>query len=511
MSRGMDPERPAQPGVVHLVGAGPGDPGLVTRRAVALVESADVLYVDRLGTQHLVTNAKPNAQIIDVGKVAGNHAMAQDEINARLVADAQRGLRVVRLKGGDPYLFGRGGEEAAFCRAAGVAFEVVPAVTSAFGASAAAGIPVTHRDLSRHVTVVTASAGRDGTGDPDYAWLAKSDGTIVFLMGLRRTAHVCEQLIAGGMDAQMPVAIVARGTTAEQRTVTGTLATIAAELERTPVPSPAIIVVGRVVELREQLSWFEQRPLFGLKIAVTRARAQASKLAAQLRALGADVVEAPQLRFAPLPWDELDALLDDVSSLGTLVFTSANAVTPFFVRLTQRGLDARALAGAKVAVVGQATFDACVTFGVRPDIMPSIGARTSVGVLDTLGTDGAIFGTRVGIVRAQQGDDRLIDGLEQLGARVQLARVYTTVRDEIDEEMRTQLRRCDLVTLTSESTVKNLVEGMGTQAGLLPPAIAIGPTTATAAKWANLELVGEAADPSIEALTDAVLAWAAQR
>lgn len=500
-------DQPAQPGIVHLVGAGPGDPGLVTRRALALVRSAEVIYVDKLVSPQLVAEAHPDAELVDVGKVAGNHAMPQDEINARLVADAQAGRRVVRLKGGDPYLFGRGGEEAIRCHEAGVPFEVVPAVTSAFAASADAGIPVTHRDLSRHVTVVTASAGRDGQGDPDYGWLAQSDGTIVLLMGLRRTLHVAEQLVEHGMSADTPVAIVARGTTDEQRTVVGTLATIADLVERTKPPSPAIIVVGKVVELRDQLSWFERRPLFGTTIGVTRARAQASELVARLRELGARVVEAPAIRIEALEPNELDELIDGLESVRTLVFTSTNSVEPFFTRLAARGLDARALAGIKIAAVGAATEEACLARGIRADIVPPRGARTSMGLLESLGTDGAVFGTRVGVIRAEQADERFITGLEGLGASVQLARVYRTVAEPTDSALVEQLLGCDVLTFTSESTVRNVRDLLPADA-TVPPAITIGPTTTSAAAWAGITVLEEAATPSIDALVDAVLARA---
>jgi uroporphyrinogen III methyltransferase/synthase len=325
------------PGTVYLVGSGPGDADLVTQRARQLVAAADILLIDKLGTQTLVPLARPDAELVDVGKVAGNHALPQDEINQLLVESARAGKVVVRLKGGDPYVFGRGGEEALACRAAGIPFEVVPAVTSALSGAAAAGIPVTHRDLSRHVTVVTASAGRDGQGDPNYAWLAHSDGTIVLLMGLRRIAHIAEQLVEHGMARSMPVAVISRATTSEQRTVAGSLATIGSLVERAQLPSPAIIVIGEVVALRDELAWFEQRPLFGMRIGVTRARAQASALVERLERLGAQVVETPLIRTEPLPVEELDAAIDGLPGLTTLAFTSRNGVDTFFARLFEPG------------------------------------------------------------------------------------------------------------------------------------------------------------------------------
>lgn len=499
-------EATIHPGVVYLVGAGPGDPGLVTQRARQLVAAADILLIDRLGTAALVPLARPDAELVDVGKVAGNHAMPQEAINGLLVDAARAGRIVVRLKGGDPYLFGRGGEEALACRAAGVPFEVVPAVTSAFAGAAAAGIPVTHRDLSRHVTVVTASAGRDGKGDPDYAWLAQSDGTLVLLMGLRRISHIAAQLIEHGMTPSTPVAVVSRATSSEQRTVTGSLTTIGSLVERAQLPSPAIIVIGEVVSLREHLDWFEQRPLFGVRVGVTRARAQASELVERLEELGAQVVETPLIRTEPLPPGELDATIDALGELGTLVFTSRNGVDTFFARMHERGLDARALGSCRVAVVGTATEQALLAWGVRADVIPPLGARTSVGLLDTL-AELPVFGTRCVIVRAEQGDDRLPEGLERLGVETTVAKVYRTVVEEPDEATIAALRACDVVSLTSESTAKRA-------AALLPagpdrpPVVTIGPTTTSAAIWNGFTVLEQAADANIAAVVDAVVSRA---
>jgi uroporphyrinogen III methyltransferase/synthase len=496
-----------EPGTVYLVGSGPGDGDLVTLRARALVAAADILLIDKLGTTSLVPLARPGAELVDVGKVAGNHAMPQAAINDLLVESARAGRIVVRLKGGDPYLFGRGGEEALACRAAGVPFEVVPAVTSAFSGAAAAGIPVTHRDLSRHVTVVTASAGRDGKGDPDYQWLAQSDGTIVLLMGLRRISHIAAQLIKHGMSQSTPVAVISRATTSEQRTVTGSLAAIGSLVERAQLPSPAIIVVGEVVALREELNWFERRPLFGTRIGVTRARAQASALVDRLERLGAQVVETPLIRTEPLPLDELDAAIDALPGLGTLAFTSRNGVELFFARLLERGLDARALHGIRIAVVGTASDAALRPWGLRADVIPALGQRTSMGLLDTLGNL-PIFGTRAIIVRAETGDERLPEGLARLGADTTVAHVYRTVVEEPDAATSAALMACDVITLTSESTARRAAETLP-EAGERPPVITIGPTTTSAALWAGFTVLEQAADASIDAVVDAVIARAA--
>jgi uroporphyrinogen III methyltransferase/synthase len=495
---------PARRGTVYLCGAGPGDLGLVSGRTRELVESADVLLVDRLVPRELRSFARADAVVIDVGKTAGNHAMPQDEINDRLVAEALAGRSVVRVKGGDPYLFGRGGEEAMRCRAAHVPFEVVPGVTSAFAACAAAGIPVTHRDLSRNVTVVTASAGRDGQGDPDYGWLAGSDGTLVLLMGLRRVKHVAAELVAGGMESHRPVAVISRGTTHEQRVVTGTLSTIAQLVEQAKLPSPAIIVVGEVVALREHLAWFERRPLFGTRIAVTRARAQSSELVAALDELGATVTEVPTIRTEPLDPAPLDALIQRLDSIQTLVFTSRNGVDVFFERLAALGLDSRALGSvAHVGVVGAATGDACRAHGITPDVMPPKGARTAVGLLEEL-SKLPLFGTACAIVRAERGDERLPEGLSGIDVEVVLVPVYRTVVDEATSEQVAALTQADVVTFTSESTVNHAV-AMLKPGQSMPPCVTIGPTTSAAALDAGLTVLQQADDPSIASLVTAVV------
>jgi len=497
----------ATPGTVYLVGAGPGDSGLITRRALELVRAADVLLVDRLIPHDLIDEAREDAVRVDVGKTAGNHAMAQGDINERLVSEALAGHIVVRVKGGDPYLFGRGGEEAAHCRAAGVPFEVIPAVTSAFAACADAGIPVTHRDIARHVTVVTASAGRDGQGDPNYGWLARSDGTVVLLMGLRRVAHVAERFIEEGRPASTPAAIISRGTTAQQRTLVGTLGTIGALLDADPLPSPAIIVIGAVVELREQLSWFEERPLFGTRVAVTRARAQASDLRARLEALGAQVVEAPAIRIEPLDPTEVDAVIASLDEVDTIAFTSANGASIFLERLRTSGRDARALSGTRIAVVGTPTARILRASGLTPDVIPPHGHRSGLGLLNTL-AEHPLFGTTAAVIRAEHGDDRLVDGLERLGVRTTLARAYRTIIERPSDATIAALLECDVVTLASESTVRNLVS-MLPEGAQLPPAVTIGPTTTAAALWARVRVLEESADPSIASVVESVVARAA--
>jgi uroporphyrinogen III methyltransferase/synthase len=491
-------------GTVYLVGAGPGDPGLVTLRAAELVASADVLVYDRLIPRSLVATAPADCERIDAGKTAGDHTLGQDAINELLVDRARRGKRVVRLKGGDPFVFGRGGEEAAACREAGVPFEVTPGVTSAFAAAGCAGVPVTHRGVSTHVTVVTASAGPDGTGDPDYDWLAASTGTVVLLMGLRRLRHVCERMVSAGAPANRPVAVVSRGTTAGQRTRAGTLADIADVVAAAPLASPAIIVVGDVVDLRPTLDWFEQRQLFGCSVAVTRARAQASKLVARLEQLGATVVECPTIRTQPVNADVLADAIREIGRYDVVTFTSATGAELALTALQASGRDVRALAGTKIAVVGQATADACRLRGIEPDVSAPTGEVTSIGLLRQLARE-SLLGARVLCVRAEVADERFVEGLAERGAHVRVVHAYRTVIDVPDADVVKAALAADLVTFSSASTVDNFAL-LAPEGVRRPPAVVIGPVTADAATAHGFDVVGQATHPGVDGLVDAVLA-----
>lgn len=491
------------PGTVYLVGAGPGDPGYVTARARELVGLADVLVYDRLIPPSLVGDVPARCERIDVGKRAGDHTMRQPDINAVLVDRALSGACVVRLKGGDPYLFGRGGEEAAACQSAGVPFEVVSGVTSALSVPAAAGIPVTHRGVSNGVTIITASGGSEGTDDPDYAWLAASEGTVVLLMGLRRVAHVCAELRAGGAPPDRPMAVISRGTTPAQRTVVGTIATIPRLVARARLASPAIIVVGDVVSLRDGLNWFEARPLFGWTIAVTRARAQASTLVAHLQALGAEVVECPSIEVVDAHDEELAAAARGADTFKLCVFTSQNGVRRWFDALHAAGLDARAMHRMQVAVVGDATAAACRERGVIPDVVPPAGAKTSAGLLELLGRE-ALWGTSALVVRAERADESFVAGLEALGAAVTEVKAYRTVVAPLTPEQLDAMQGVDLVTFTSASTVYNLSATLP-DTYERPPAISIGPVTTAAATATSWEIVAQATDPSVRGVVAAVL------
>ncbi len=402
---------------VYLVGAGPGDPGLLTRRGAALLEQADVVVYDRLAHPSLVDLAPRAAERINVGKAPGAVEMDQDGINAVLVDRGAAGKTVVRLKGGDPFVFGRGGEEAEALAAAGVAFEVVPGITSAIAAPAYAGIPVTHRGLSTHVTVVTGHEDpAKGTTDTDWAALARAGGTLVILMGAGHLADIAARLVEGGRPPDTPVAAVRWGTLPAQRTIRATLATVA----DAGVRAPSAIIVGKVAAL--DLAWFESRPLFGRTIVITRAREQASALRTRLELLGAEVVELPAIGFEPMEF-----VLPELGRYAWLVLTSANGVDALFDRgLAPAGLDARALASVQVAAIGPGTAAALERRGIRADLVPERFVAESL--LAAFPDPEASGPARVLLARAEQARDVLPEGLEALGYAVDVLAVYRTVR-----------------------------------------------------------------------------------
>ena len=467
---------------VYLVGAGPGDPGLLTMRGAEVLARADVVVHDRLSSPRLLDLAPLDAERIDVGKAPGRVAMNQTDIDRLLVERGKRGATVVRLKGGDPFVFGRGGEEAEALITAGVPFEVVPGVTSAIAAPAYAGIPVTHRGLSTHVTIVTGHEDpTKTTTDTDWEALARAGGTIVVLMGAGRVAEVAARLIAGGRAPATPVAAVRWGTHPHQRTIRATLATIAAE----PIEAPSAIVVGAVAAL--DLAWFERRPLFGRRVVVTRAREQASGLRARLVELGAEVIELP-----------------DLSAYGWVVLTSANGVDAFFRRgLHARGLDTRALAGVKVAAIGPGTAAALERFGVRADLVPE---RFVAESLLAAFPAPAQPGEKVLLARAEQARDVLPDGLARTGYSVDVVAVYQTVTaepDPVDLE-RVRAGDFDAITFTSSSTVDNFRRLVGPLTGD-PIIVSIGPITSESAAAAGFNVTVEAEPHDIDGLVAAVL------
>jgi uroporphyrinogen III methyltransferase/synthase len=493
-------------GIVYLVGAGPGDPGLMTRRSLDLIATADAILYDRLIPPGALDGARPDAELRYVGKEPGAAALSQEETNALLVELGRTGKRVVRLKGGDPFVFGRGGEEAEALAAAGVPFEVVPGVTAGVAAPAYAGIPVTHRDAASAVAFVT---GHEDPEKPDSVldWdaLARFPGTLVFYMGIKRLPLIAERLTAAGRDPGEAVAVVERGTHPGQRTVVDTLGGIAARVEAEEIRAPAITLVGAVAELRETIAWLERRPLHGEVVAVTRARAQASGLAERLRELGAEVVETPAIRIEPRPVEgELRAAIERIEEYALICFTSPNGVRLFFEGLAG---DARALARATVAAIGPGTAAALLDHGIRADVVPEkFVAEALVEALASVDLDGK----RVLVARAAEARSVLPDSLRERGAQVDDVALYDTVAEPLTDRQRADLERATYVTFTSSSTVRFLLES-----GVRPPAgariVSIGPITSATAEEHGLAVDVEAERHDIDGLVDALVADAAGR
>ncbi|HEY1276101.1 MAG TPA: uroporphyrinogen-III C-methyltransferase [Thermoleophilaceae bacterium] len=480
------------PGTVYLVGAGPGDPGLVTRRALDLIARADAILYDRLIPPGVLEGARPDAELRYVGKRPGEAAATQEEINAQLVELGRAGRTVVRLKGGDPFVFGRGGEEAEALAAAGIPFEVVPGVTAGVAAPAYAGIPVTHRDAASAVAFVT------GHEDPakdesslDWQELARFPGTLVLYMGVGNLAAIAQSLIAAGRDPSEPAAVVARGTLPGQATVTGTLAEIAARVNDAGLRPPAITLIGQVASLRERLAWSERRPLDGQVVAVTRARAQASELAARLRELGAEVVETPSIRIEPRP-------AEIGGGYSLICFTSPNGVHLYFEAL---GSDARALAGATIAAIGPGTAAALRRHGIEPDVVPE---RSVAEALVEALADVPVEGRRVLVARAAKARDVLPDALRERGAEVDVVALYDTVAEPLSAEQLAALERATYVTFTSSSTVRFFLEAGGRVAAGAR-VVSIGPVTSATARERGLEVHAEAERHDIDGLVDAIV------
>jgi uroporphyrinogen III methyltransferase / synthase len=470
---------------VYLVGAGPGDPGLLTVRGAELIARADVILYDRLVPAEALAGARPDAELLYVGKQGGGRQVPQSETDRLLVEHGRAGRTVVRLKGGDPFVFGRGGEEALVCLEAGIPFEVVPGVTAGVAAPAYAGIPVTHRELASGVAFVTGheDPGKSETA-LDWPALAAFPGTLVFYMGVRALPRIASQLVAGGRSPDEPVAVVERGTMAAQRTVLSTLASVASDAAG--IRAPAITLVGPVAALREQLAWLEKRPLHGVSVAVTRARAQASGLAARLRELGASVVEAPAIRVR-----SLDVALPDLGRYDLVCVTSPNGVEELFGRLG----DARALAGVTVAAIGPGTARALKERGIVADVVPS--RAVAEGLVEALAD---VDVRRALVVRAREGRDVLPDALRARGASVDVVALYETVAEAVDPAA---VCGVDYVTFTSASTVRFFLDAVGRLDG--PRVVSIGPATTAALREAGLEPHVEADPHTPDGLVAALL------
>jgi uroporphyrinogen III methyltransferase / synthase len=521
----------ARAGVVYLVGAGPGDPGLMTARALELIASADAIFHDRLIPPGVLDGARPDAELVYVGKAPANmdvplveypygplthgtsessgESVPQGEINERLIEAARAGRSVVRLKGGDPFVFGRGGEEGEALRAAGIEFEVVPGVTAGVAATAYAGIPVTHREDASAVAFVT------GHEDPekdetalDWEALASFPGTLVLYMGVKRLAENAAALIEAGRDAGEPAAAVERGTMPAQRTVVATLGTIAEAVEREDLGAPALIVVGPVVRRREALAWLERRPLHGRRIVVTRARAQASGLAATLRTLGAEVVELPAIRIeARIESEEVRRAVDSIHSYALICLTSPNGARLLFEALEATGKDARVLANATIAAIGPGTARALAERGIAADVVPERFVAEALAEA-LAGLD--VAGRPVLVARAAEARDVLPETLRKRGAEVDVLALYETVREDPGPEAIAAAQGADYVTFTSSSTVRNLTEVLGERFPRDARIVSIGPVTSEAARAAGLAVDVEAERHDVDGLVAALLADASR-
>jgi uroporphyrinogen III methyltransferase/synthase len=496
-------------GTVFLVGAGPGDPGLATQRALELIAEADAIVHDRLVSKRLLALARPDAELVYAGKRPGEPTLDQDEINRLLIDFAREGKRVVRLKGGDPFVFGRGGEEAEALAEAGVPFEIVPGVTAGVAAPAYAGIPVTHRDEASAVAFVTAHEDpAKAESALDWAALAAFPGTLVFYMGVRTLPAVVEKLIMHGRAADEPAAVIERGTLPGQRTVTAPLGEIAEKARDEDVKAPAVTIVGSVAGRRERLAWLERAPLYGRTVAVTRARAQASGLASRLAGLGAEVVEAPAIRIVPKI--ETAAVEEAVKALASgnyefVCLTSPNGADLLCEALDRAGLDARALAGTTIAAIGPATSEALARRGLRADLVPERSIAESLAA--ELATR-ELAGRRILIARAAEARDLLPDSLREAGAEVDVVSLYETIREELDEEEIAAVGRADYVTFTSSSTVRHFLDALGGASRFPASArvVSIGPVTSATARELGLRVDVEAEQHDVDGLVTALTA-----
>ncbi len=500
-------------GIVYLIGAGPGDPGLLTIKAKECIETADVVVYDYLASPFLLDYAREDAQIIYVGKKGGDHTLSQDKINLLLVEKARLGYDVARLKGGDPFVFGRGGEEAQMLLSHQVPYEVIPGVTSAVAAPAYAGIPVTHRDHTSFVSFITGH--EDPTKkDSSMQWdiYAKSNATLVFLMGVKNLENIVKNLVKHGKASNTPVALVRWGTTTRQKTVTGTLETITDQVKQAKLKSPAIIVIGHVVSLRDELSWFDKKPLFGKRIVITRARAQASGLVSTLSKLGAHCIEIPTIQIAePENTQPLKESIENIKDYDWLVFTSVNGVKFFFNTLFEMGYDVRVLGHLKFACIGPVTKERLKDYGIISDILPETYRAESV--IDAFSAF-EIKHKKILLPRAKQARTILPEELTRMGAQVDDITAYETLlntdgKNDLISFLENQ--KIDAITFTSSSTVSNFIsqlESKDTRKLLKNVAIAsIGPITSDTARSYGIEPEIEAKEFTIQGLVNSLLAY----
>ena len=488
--------RPPATGAVWLVGAGPGDPGLITVAGLEALRNADVVLHDALAPRPLLREASAGAEVRNVGKRAGAHAATQDEIEALLLERAREGKRVVRLKGGDPFVFGRGSEELRACRQAGIPCTVVPGVTSAIGAFAYAGIPVTHRGLSSAFMVINARSMNDGV----TSWRAAAEvDTLVLLMGAETLAECAERLIADGRALDTPAASVQWGTRPDQRVVTGTLADIADRVAEEGLSAPLVTVVGPVAELAGELAWFDPGPLAGRRVAVTRSRAQASDLVELLEAEGAFVTETPTIELVSRAGSP-DLCEAVAAPADWWAFSSANGVHVAMETLAAAGLDSRALAGRRLAAVGEATAAALAGYGLRPDFVPEQSWSSALAELP------AEPGETVALFQSNLSPPDLCAALEARGLTTRPVTAYENQPVPLTDEQLEAVREADAITFTSSSTARNLHAALGPEGGSLAAAlVSIGPSTSKAVRECFGRVDREAASPGLDALVRAVI------
>jgi uroporphyrinogen III methyltransferase/synthase len=505
-------------GKAYLVGAGPGDPGLITVRGLEILKKAEVVIYDYLAGKKLLDYVPKDAEFIYAGKKGGvKHTHTQEEINEMLVDRVRAGKLVVRLKGGDPFIFGRGGEELEELVKAGLKFEAVPGVTSASAAATFAGVPITHRNYTSSVAFIT---GHEDPNRPEsrIAWekISTGVGTLVFYMGIKNLPSIADNLIKNGRDPETPVAVVRWASMPYQQSVVGTLATIADIVQEQGIKPPALTIVGDVVRYRESLNWYEVRPLFGKKIIVTRTREQASELVSLLEENGASCLEHATIAIeAPDSWQAADTAIDNLATFDWVVFTSINAIHAFFRRLLARGLDARQMHGCRIAAVGRVTADCLLHYGLQADVLPE--EFTGEGLVEALLQEG-MAGKNVLIPRALEARKVLEEGLVAAGAQVTVAPVYQNVPPLAEgQELRKELEKgdIDMVTFTSSSTVHNFVTMLGCEdttelrdllAGVA--IAAIGPITGKTIAEYGLHVDVQPETYTIPAMVDAIVSQA---
>ena len=499
------------PGKVYLIGAGPGDPGLLTLKGQQYLAHADVVIYDYLANPVLLGHARADAEKIYVGKVRGNHHLPQQETNALLAEKAAAGLQVVRLKGGDPYIFGRGGEEAAYLKQRGIAFEVVPGITAGFAAACYAGIPLTHRDVTTSLALLTGHERPERQlSSLDWEKLATGLGTLIFYMGMSNLRQISAQLIAHGRAADTPVAVIQWATLPRQRTLVGSLATIAADVIREGLEPPAVIIIGEVVKYREELRWYDNLPLFGKRFLITRPREQAAEFVTLLQQQGAETICIPTIEIAP-PADlqPLDAALLQLADIDCLILTSANGVGAVFERLAAQQLDIRSLAGVQLVAVGPKTAQALEHRGLRPDLVPT--NYRAEGVVEELLAQG-VAGKRILYPRAEIARSLISDKLAEAGAEVLSPVAYRTMRPTGKEQMIRHLLSAgelDAICFGSSSTFDNLLEMFGDELKQLQGRaefFSIGPLTSATIRKHGFSV---ALEPEHSTLNDLVAAMVA--